>query len=81
MCDVCDVYGKDYKHHNGDKPLCVSRFYKVFENKVATVQMCKLHSIELFKIGEIRFLKNNIEFAQYLAKRRPKHLEEYEYEF
>ena len=73
MCDVCNVYGIDYKFRTANAPLCVEKFYKVYENnKVATVKMCKLHSIEFFKVGEWRFLKANLDFARSLALKNPK---------
>lgn len=58
MCDVCQEEGRDYKFHNGNRPLNHCKFYRVYKSQVATVKLCHLHSIELFCVGENRFLES-----------------------
>ena len=80
MCDVCETYGRDHNFRTNNAPLCVERFYKVFENnKVATVKMCKLCSIEFFRVGEWRFLKSHLDFARTLALQKPQESDEYDF--
>lgn len=63
MCDVCREEGFDWKFHNGEKPLNNCRFYRVYRGQTAQVMLCHLHSIELFCIGESRFLERHPKLA------------------
>ena len=70
MCEICNSEGKDYRFLNGKKDfITTQQLYKVFKNAVAPVRLCYLHSIELFMIGETRFLREHLSFARSLATR------------
>jgi hypothetical protein len=72
MCEVCRSEGQNYVFKNGSKPLYNDALYRVFKDNVANIKLCHIHSIELFKLGETRFLKEHILFARTLAKKVPK---------
>lgn len=63
MCDVCKEEKIDFKFRNGNRPLHNCRLYRVYKSQVATVKLCHLHAIELFCIGENRFLENHPKLA------------------
>jgi hypothetical protein len=70
MCEVCKAEGDDYLFRNGPKKLLTtSNLYKVFKNAIAPIRLCHIHSIELFHLGERRFLHDHIFFARNLATR------------
>jgi hypothetical protein len=70
MCEVCKSEGNDYLFKNGPKKVLTSNnLYKVFKNAVAPIKLCHIHSIELFHMGERRFLKEHLDFARSLARR------------
>jgi len=70
MCEVCKSEGKDYLFINGVKAtLVTNHLYKVFKNAVAHIKLCHVHSIELFHLGELRFLREHLHFASSLATR------------
>ena len=57
MCDVCESRGEDYKFLNGDKDMLREvHLYQVLIGKVVSITLCRVHDIELFKVGERRFL-------------------------
>lgn len=58
MCDVCDVEQIDTIKVNGDKKIYKAVLYTVMPEDL-TVDLCKLHSIQLFIVGEERFLQKN----------------------
>lgn len=73
MCEICKSEGKDYRYLNGAKDfLTTQQLYKVYKNSVAPVRLCYLHGIELFMIGETRFLREHLMFARALATRSKK---------
>ncbi len=73
MCEICKSEGKDYRFVNGAKDyLTTQQLYKVYKNSVAPVRLCYIHSIELFMIGETRFLREHLSFARALATRSKK---------
>ena len=63
MCDVCNLDSEDWKKKNGKNPLEGAFLHCVYIGAVAKLNLCKLHSIELFRIGESRFLRNHINLA------------------
>jgi hypothetical protein len=70
MCEVCRSEGVDYLFKNGPKKILTSNnLYKVFKNAVAPIKLCHVHTIELFHIGERRFLREHLDFARGLATR------------
>jgi len=76
MCEVCKAEGSDYLFKNGPKKvLTTNNLYKVFKNSIASIKLCHIHSIELFRIGESRFLKEHLGFARTLAHRTKLHSE------
>jgi hypothetical protein len=73
MCEICKSEGKDTSFLNGPKAQIVTQqLYKVFKNNVAPVRLCYIHSIELFMLGEKRFLRQHLSFARNLATRSKK---------
>lgn len=73
MCEVCHIEGKDPKFVNGLKSSAIpNKLYRVFKDKIADVRLCHVHSIELFMLGEMRFVKNHISFARTLTKKTKK---------
>ncbi len=73
MCEICKSEGKDYKFLNGPKSFLVTQqLYKVYRNSVASVRLCYVHSIELFMLGEKRFLREHLMYARVLANRSRK---------
>ena len=70
MCEICKVDGNNYLFRNGDKKKLTGNFlYKIFRDKVAPIRLCHIHSIELFRIGEKRFLMQHLNYARSIAKR------------
>lgn len=68
MCDCCSAEGRDFLKRCGDgAKVRPARLYKVYVGRVASVKLCKLCDIELFRSGESRFLASNIRFAQNLV--------------
>lgn len=73
MCEICESEGKDAKFVNGPKDhITTAQLFKVYKNTVAPVRLCYIHSIELFMIGEKRFLKEHLQFARALVSRSKK---------
>ncbi len=73
MCEVCKSEGADFSFRNGSKNiLTTNNLYKVFKNAVAPIKLCHIHSIELFHLGERRFLREHLTFARGLATRPSK---------
>ena len=74
MCEVCKNEGEDYLFKNGLKNIIVTNnLYKVFKDGVAPIKLCHIHSIELFHLGEKRFLHEHLDFARGLATRNKTH--------
>ncbi len=70
MCEVCKCEGVDYKFKNGPtKGLYKDVLYKVYKGQTANILLCHIHSIELFMVGESRFLKSHLVFARDLARK------------
>lgn len=73
MCDICKSEGKDPAFVNGPKDLMTTQqLYKVYKSSVAPVRLCYYHSIELFVLGEKRFLREHLSFARILVIRSKK---------
>jgi hypothetical protein len=73
MCEICKSEGQDYRFRNGTKTFVTTQLlYKVFRNSVAPVRLCYIHGIELFLLGEKRFLLEHLPFARNLANRSKK---------
>lgn len=70
MCEICTSEGRDPNFVNGPKNhMTTAQLYKVYKNSVAPVRLCYIHSIELFMLGEKRFLKEHLLFARALISR------------
>ena len=73
MCEICQSEGKNTRFLNGPKEgVQTQSLYKVNKNSVAPVRLCYIHSIELFMMGETRFLREHLSFARALATRSKK---------
>lgn len=71
MCDVCKAEGIDWNFSNGKKTkLNKAKLYRVYVGRTATVQLCHLHDIQLFVLGEQRFLKEHIALASNMFDKR-----------
>ena len=69
MCDVCKLNGTDPKFLNGKKTtMRKSTLYRVLVGKIATVTLCHVHDIELFHLGEKRFVLEHVELLRQLGK-------------
>lgn len=75
MCDVCASEGIDWKFVNGEHKTTLHqvKLYRVYKDKLAVVKLCHLHGIELFVLGETRFLSNHISLARDLANSKKKY--------
>ncbi len=70
MCQVCKLEGTDWKFKNGEsKSLSRVTFYRVYEGEQKSVHLCSLCSIDLFLLGEGRFLEQHPLLALDFSKR------------
>jgi hypothetical protein len=68
MCEVCTAEGENYLFKNGPRSnLIAGKLYKVFRDAVAPIKLCYIHSLELFSLGERRFLREHLTYARGLA--------------
>ena len=67
MCDACRAQGQNYVYKNRDSSLFKNRLYQVYRDGVAKLTLCRIHDIELFRVGEFRFLENNLTLANQIA--------------
>jgi hypothetical protein len=71
MCDVCKAEQLDADFMNGAKyRINASKLYRVFKGQVAVVKTCPLHDIQLFMLGEQKFLLENLGFLKHLNQNR-----------
>ena len=72
MCDVCTSEGIDWSFANGSKhtKLTTAKFHNVYIGRVAQVKLCRIHDIQLFSLGEVRFLAAHISLAKTLVSKR-----------
>lgn len=69
MCDICKAENIDRHLRNGEKKNIYSgKLYRIFKDRLLTINLCYLHSIELFCKGEQAFLKKNIKYARSIVK-------------
>lgn len=69
MCDVCRFEGKDYKQINFPKLKIIQRsLYTVFKQQTILLKLCYIHDIELFAIGEKRFMENHPNLLRAIIK-------------
>lgn len=58
MCDVCRNYNLNWKQINGPlKPLEQQRLYTFYHRHRARLSLCHYHAVDLFHLGERRFLE------------------------
>ncbi len=76
MCDVCVSEKIDWKFVNGSNKseLHPVKLYRVYKDKVAVLKLCHLHGIELFVLGETRFLQIHLSLARDLAMSKKKYV-------
>ena len=70
MCAVCESVGRDWKFHNGEKELETAKLYRIYIGQVAKIKLFRLHAVELFQVGENRFLASHLAFARSMAGRQ-----------
>lgn len=72
MCDVCKAEGLDTQFMNGParSRISASKLHRVFKGQVATIRLCTLHDIQLFMLGEQKFLLENLGFLKHLNHNR-----------
>lgn len=73
MCVACEKQNLDWKLKNGERPLEKVVFYKIFKDRKAIVELCFVHSRELFQKGELRFLEKNLALASEIANNPSKY--------
>jgi len=74
VCVVCDLYHVDWRFKNGKFTKLVKvNLFRVFSKKVANLDLCRLHDLEIFKIGEVRFLANYMKLVEDIEKNRTKY--------
>jgi hypothetical protein len=65
MCHVCRITQQNTAVLNGRKPLSVPvKLYTFYHQHRARLVLCHYHSVELFKLGERRFLMEYVRLAQ-----------------
>ena len=80
MCHVCESEGLDWKYMNGAdedsstvrSSLQRARLYRVYQDRVAQIKLCHIHSIELFLLGERRFLEHHPALCYELGAKQKK---------
>jgi hypothetical protein len=69
MCDVCRFEGMDYKQINYPKTKIIQRsLYTVVKQQIISFKLCYIHDIELFAVGESRFMENHPNLLSAVAK-------------
>jgi hypothetical protein len=66
MCEVCDIENIDTFKKNGSLETKTTKLYSVLVDEIMTVELCKLHILQLFICGESRFLEKNPTFSRVL---------------
>jgi len=70
VCEVCRCEGDDWMFRNGEKSkLSGVKLYRVYQGREARAQLCHLHALQLFTMGERRFLRSHLGFARIIADR------------
>ena len=71
MCQACVAKKRNWTFANGKQAkLHHHRLYRIYQGRTANVRLCRLCSIELFMLGENRFLVNNPALARQMAVER-----------
>jgi hypothetical protein len=73
MCDVCESEGIDWRFKVGkNATLARGRLYNVYEGRAAYLSLCLIHDIELFMLGEKKFINVHPKLAVKLASEKEK---------
>lgn len=56
MCDCCQKHDINTLTRNGNENTYQCRLYSSYGSENTPLNLCRLHSIELFKLGESRFV-------------------------
>jgi len=68
---VCKAEGRDWIFSNGTaSQLSVAKLYRVYVGRTAKIKLCRLHDIQLFVIGEQRFLQEHLFLAKNMSEKR-----------
>jgi hypothetical protein len=68
MCQACNANKKNWSFVNGKRDkIYHHKLYRVYQGKPANVSLCHLCSIDLFMLGENRFLMHNPALAIHMA--------------
>ena len=71
MCDVCEARGLDWQFSNAGKDkLEKAKLFQVYKQKISVVKLCYIHSVELFRLGEKRFLQHEVELCRMMTSNR-----------
>lgn len=70
MCAVCHIEDLDTKFFNGSRSQSEAQLYRVYVGQGARMILCHIHNIELFSVGESRFLSNHIKLVQDLSENK-----------
>lgn len=70
-CDVCRLYKLSDRHLNGAKVFYeYPRLYTYYQRHRARLTLCHYHSIDLFRMGERRFLESYLRLAEDLLRNK-----------
>lgn len=73
MCDVCTAEDIDWRFKVGKTSnLARGKLYNVYEGRSAYLSLCLIHDIELFMLGEKKFLAAHPKLALKLATEKEK---------
>lgn len=76
MCHLCEVYDYDTFTLNGPKSHGETvRLYTFYHSHRARLVLCHYHSVELFHLGERRFLMEYVKLAHALLERKSEFVE------
>lgn len=57
MCHVCESEGLNWKFLNGpERKLETAWVFGLYRGRTAKLRLCYIHSVEIFLLGEQRFL-------------------------
>jgi hypothetical protein len=75
MCDVCRNYQLNWKQLNGQKMyLEDKRLYTFYHRHRARLTLCHSHAVDLFHLGERRFLDRYRRLAQDLVEHKQQYV-------
>lgn len=78
MCDFCKAEKRDWRFSNGkDARLYKTKLYRIFKDSSVPVTLCYLCLIDLFCLGEKRFVTRSIPLLRSLSSKTVKESESF----